>query len=72
MTKNRSYRHSHLFTVRLWSDDAHAGPKEWRGQVRHVFSGETRYFCDWSTLIAHLQTLLSECESDTHPTDTDD
>ena len=50
--------HSHLFTLRLCSEDLGNGQREWRGQVQHVMSGETRYFRDWPTLIAFLQEAL--------------
>ncbi len=46
---------SQLFTVRLWLTDIGYGQVEWRGEVRHILSGETDYFRDWSTLTAHLQ-----------------
>jgi len=47
---------SQLFTLHLWLENLGGGAAEWRGQVRHVPSGETRYFRDWPTLIAFLQT----------------
>ena len=47
--------HSQLFTLSLWQEDLGEGVSEWRGKVRHVPSGETRYFRDWPTLIAFLQ-----------------
>lgn len=43
-----------LFTVRVWREDRGDGQREWRGQVRHVFSGETRYFRDWQTLVTFI------------------
>jgi hypothetical protein len=39
---------------------------EWRGEVRHVASGETRYFRDWATLITFLLTMLPDVK-DTQP-----
>lgn len=47
--------HSQLFTLSLWQEDLGGGASEWRGKVRHVPSGETRYFRDWPILIAFLQ-----------------
>jgi hypothetical protein len=47
--------HSQLFTLSLWREDLGGGVSEWRGKIRHVPSGETRYFRDWPTLIAFLQ-----------------
>ncbi len=50
--------HSQLFTVRVWQEDLGQGRCEWRGKVRHVTSGEVRYFRDWPMLIAHMQEML--------------
>ena len=50
---------SHLFTLRLWLEELGDGRKEWRGQVRHVTSGEARYFRDWQTLVEHLKVVLA-------------
>lgn len=49
---------SHLFTVRLWREDLGDGRVEWRGQVQHVLSGETRYFRDWATLVEVMTAML--------------
>ena len=54
--------HTHLFTVRLWLEELGAGQTEWRGEVHHVVSGETRYFRDWPTLVALLQAMLPKKE----------
>jgi len=62
---------SHLFTVRLWLEDLGDGRTERRGKMKHILSGEVRYFRDWPTLIALLQALLAEAEKslDTHNSD---
>lgn len=44
--------------VRVWMEDLGDGKAEWRGQVKHVTSGEVRYFRDWTTLISHLRAML--------------
>ena len=49
---------SHLFTLRLWLEDLGGGLTDWRGMVQHVRSGEVRYFRDWRTLEAFVETLL--------------
>jgi len=54
---------SQLFTVRVWAEDLGDGQQEWRGQVQHVISGETRYFREWSMLIAWLQAMLANADS---------
>ena len=54
---------SHLFMVRLWSEERGAveDRKGWRGRVQHVLSGETRTFDDWPTLV---DLLLEMVETD--------
>jgi chemotaxis methyl-accepting protein methylase len=51
---------SQLFSVRLWPEDLGDGRAEWRGQVRHLASGETRYFREWPALVAFLQDVLPD------------
>lgn len=51
---------SQLFTVRLWREDLGDGRSEWRGQVQHALSRETRYFRDWPTLTAFLAEELEK------------
>jgi hypothetical protein len=69
MDQGQLRHRSHLFTVRLWAEDIGADQLEWRGRVQHVTSGETHYFRDWPTLIAHLLKMLPQAESWTewHP-----
>lgn len=47
-----------IFSVRLWSENLGDGQREWRGQVRHMPSGETRYFREWAVLAEFLQEML--------------
>lgn len=44
--------------VRVWLEDLDEDKTEWRGQVKHVMSGEVRYFRDWATLVVHLKGML--------------
>lgn len=44
--------------VRVWQEDQGDGKTEWRGQVKHVMSGEVRYFREWTTLVVHLRKML--------------
>jgi hypothetical protein len=55
--------HPHLFTLRLWQGAWDDGQGEWRGQVRHVLSGEARYFREWSALIVHLLEMAGQAEA---------
>ena len=63
MENPESQHASQLFTVRLWLEEIEQGHTEWRGQLLHVPSGETRYFRDWQALIAHLLAQLPEAKS---------
>ena len=53
-------RTTHLFTVRMWQEEANEGQgqPEWRGKVQALPEGEAYYFRDWPSLVAHLQTML--------------
>jgi hypothetical protein len=64
MDKGGPPHHSHLFTLRLWAEEIGDEQTEWRGEVRHVTSGETRYFRDWSTLVTLLLAMLPGAEDE--------
>jgi hypothetical protein len=55
---------SHLFTLRLWREGLGDGRTDWRGKVRHVTSGETRYFRDWPALQAFLQEVVLSIDAE--------
>jgi hypothetical protein len=59
---SRPPQRSHLFTVRLWAEELGDGQSEWRGQVQHVLSGETRYFRDWASLVEIVTAMLPGLE----------
>ncbi|MBV7340020.1 hypothetical protein KFU94_69800 [Chloroflexi bacterium TSY] len=46
--------HSHLFTIRLWTEKTDDGRVEYRGRVQHVLSGEMRFFRTWDSLTTFL------------------
>ena len=54
---------SHLFTMRIWSEELGDGQTEWRGQVQHALSGETGYFREWPALIAWLLATLPQVDA---------
>ncbi len=62
MQPEQGHSNSHLFTVRLWRE--HLGEQAWevRCQVRHVASGETRHFRDWSQFTGYLVDKLNQVE----------
>ena len=63
--KERSATASQLFVLRLWLEELGDGQVELRGQVRHVLSGEVRYFHEWSRLHAFVtQRLVSAPATD--------
>ena len=49
---------SQLFTVRVWHENLDAQRWEVRVQVKHVLTGETRFFRDWPALAAYLTSKL--------------
>jgi hypothetical protein len=63
MTNETCRRRPQLFTLRVWQEDLSEGRTEWRGQLRHVTSGQTRYFRDWQALIPLLLRLLEDAEA---------
>jgi hypothetical protein len=63
MDQTADRQRSHLFTLRVWPEYLGDGRTEWRGQVRHVPSGETYYFREWPALVAALQQELLELEA---------
>lgn len=65
-----TYAHSQLFTLRLWAEEGPDGQREWRGKLRHVLTGDVRYFRDWPALIPVLLAMLRTLET-TPPTDGD-
>ena len=54
---------SYLFTLRLWVEDLGAGQHEVRMQVKHVLSGETRYFRQWAEVELFLLAKLERPDS---------
>ena len=63
---------SQLFTVRLWYELVDTGRWEVRMQVKHILTGETRYFREWSLLAIYLAGKLdtpSAEESSAHEQD---
>lgn len=67
MEKRQEQYHSHLFTLRIWSEELGDDRREWRGQVEHIVSGERYYFRDWSALIALLLATLAQLDREPLP-----
>lgn len=60
---------SQLFTIRLWVEELDEQRREYRGQVKHVVTGLTRNFRDWSDLQAFLIGTLDEHKGGIHGQD---
>jgi hypothetical protein len=71
ISEQRHHPPTHLFTVRLWLEAWGEGQGELRMQVKHVLSGETRYFRDWGLLSTYLQTKMQEVERASGPKEDD-
>jgi hypothetical protein len=57
-TPIQQHEQSHLFTLRLWSEEGTDGHSEWRGKIQHVMSGEAHYFREWQALVQFLLVML--------------
>ncbi|MGA7731975.1 MAG: hypothetical protein WCD37_11985 [Chloroflexia bacterium] len=44
MEVNKEQSRSHLYLLRLWSEDENNLQGEWSARIQHVFSGETHTF----------------------------
>ncbi len=55
--------HSELFTLRVSAEPLNDGQVEWRGSVRHVLTGEVRYFRNWPMLVECLANMLCQVET---------
>lgn len=52
---------SQLFVLRIWAEEMGDGRFEIRGQIKHIQSGEVKYYREWSSLQKFLmRRLLSE------------
>jgi hypothetical protein len=64
----RPAQRSHVFILRLWLEDLGSGQTDWRGKVQYVNNGEARYFRDWPTLEAFMESLMNKGEPGEMPT----
>jgi hypothetical protein len=62
MRSEHTNKQSHLFTLRLWTEELEEGQSEWRGRVHYVTTDEVRYFRDWAGLIPLLLAMLRDAE----------
>ena len=66
MQPDQRHPRTHLFTVRLWIEPLGDDRREVRMQVRHVLSGETRYFRAWSEAVAFLLAKIEALDAASH------
>ena len=55
---------TNLFTLRLWQEPLGDDRCEWRGEVKHLLTGEVRYFRRWeeiATLVPEMLLRASDC-----------
>jgi hypothetical protein len=55
---------SQLFTIRVWTESVDQDTRQMRIQVKHVLSGATRTFIQWSQVIEFIESQLLEHTSD--------
>lgn len=51
---------SQLFLARIWKEPRSRGGNGVRVQIRHVLSGETRYFSRWRDVVRFLLEQMEE------------
>lgn len=51
---------SHLFLARIWKESRSGEAGAVRVQVRHVLSGETRYFSRWQDVVRFVMERMEE------------
>lgn len=56
--ETEQHSNSHLFTVRVRLEAPEEDHREWRGELRHIPSGEVRYFRGWVALIPLMLDIL--------------
>jgi hypothetical protein len=55
---------SQLFTVRVWKESVQDGNMQVRIQVKHVLSGATGTFPEWSQVIAFVVETMQSIQED--------
>nr|HRJ42891.1 hypothetical protein [Caldilineaceae bacterium] len=51
---------SHLFLARIWKESRSGEASALRVQIRHVLSGETRYFRRWRDVVRFVMERMEE------------
>ena len=48
------------FALQVWPERTDGHGVEWRGKIHHLASGDAQYFRDWPTMMAFLETTLTD------------
>ena len=56
-------RHSQLFALHLWAEQADTESNDIRFKVQHVLNGEVRYTRNWAEVEAFVMQIFQEVES---------
>jgi hypothetical protein len=70
MQEDQQKRQSQLFMVRVWAENLGQDHREWRGQVRHVTSGDTQFFRSWDALIDFFTSARDSFTTEDETNDT--
>jgi hypothetical protein len=55
--------HSHLFLVRLWTQEESEGHVKWQVKVQHLKSGQARFLQSVPDLVDVLTAMVNDLES---------
>ena len=58
MEINKEHSRSHLYLLRLWSEEESNLQGEWSARIQHVFSGETHIFQACPEMVDVLLKLM--------------
>ena len=48
------------FAMEIWPAAVDGSASEWRGKVRHLATGESGYFRDWSGLVSFIEMSMRD------------
>jgi hypothetical protein len=60
-------KRSHLFILRIWSEELGDGHQEWRGKIQRSPDGSIQYFRDLPSLCAVVEAMLAQAATITDP-----
>jgi hypothetical protein len=61
-------KRSHMFIMRIWSEELGDGQQEWRGKVQLSPTGTVQYFRDLRSLGALVEAMLAQAANAPAPT----